>query len=218
MIWQTTRAQSASPTQKSMATKMINIRNGDIEAHNAAIDLLKKETKSYKNDKLSDDHWTRTKTDDPAELAKIAARIGEYEKHLDLTTDQWNAMKLLTIDVKTNASAFTEVVKWVLDFTNPNQSSLISRYATVLEYLARVLQDENIIDVEQIMKALDAAGGFEQALLLQRAHKSGDEVEDTNQKAKHEKTIEKIKSVVTQASPLSSVELEPRFAHDDLVV
>ena len=115
LIWLMTRAQSASPTQKSMATKMINIRNGDIEAHNAAIELLKKETKLYKNDKLSEDHWTKTKTEDPAELAKIAARIGEYEKHLDLTNDQFNAMKLLTIDVKTNASAFTEVVKWVLD-------------------------------------------------------------------------------------------------------
>jgi len=181
-------------------------------------ELLKKETKAYKADKLSEDHWTKIKTEVPAELAKIAARIGEYEKHLHMTNDQWNALKLLTIDVKTNASAFTEVVKWVLDFTNPNQSSLISRYATVLEYLERVLHDENIIDIEQIMAALDAAGGFEQALLMQRAHKSGELVEDTNQKAKHEKTIEKIKSVVTQAAPLSSLDLEPRFAHDDLVV
>ena len=218
LIWLTTRAQSASPTQKAMSTKMINVRNADIEAHNAVIELLKKETKAYKADKLKDDHWTKTKTEDPAELAKIAARIGEYEKHLHMTNDQWNALKLLTIDVKTNASAFTEVVKWVLDFINPNQSSLISRYATVLEYLERVLHDENIIDIEQIMAALDAVGGFEQALLMQRAHKSGELVEDTNQKAKHEKTIEKIKSVVTQAVPLSSVDLEPRFAHDDLVV
>ena len=218
LIWLTTRAKSASSTQKAMSTKMINVRNADIEAHNAVIELLKKETKAYKADKLSEDHWTKIKTEVPAELAKIAARIGEYEKHLHMTNDQWNALKLLTIDVKTNASAFTEVVKWVLDFTNPNQSSLISRYATVLEYLARVLEDENIIDVEQIMKALDDAGGFEQALLLQRAHKSGELVVDTNQKAKHEKTIEKIKSVVTQAVPLSSLDLEPRFAHDDLVV
>ena len=218
LIWLTTRAQSASPTQKAMSTKMINVRNADIEAHNAVIELLKKETKAYKADKLKDDHWTKTKTEDPAELAKIAVRIGEYEKHLHMTNDQWNAMKMVTIDVKHNASQFAEVVKWVLDFTNPNQSSLVSRYAYVLEYLARVLEDENIIDVEQIMKALDDAGGFEQALLLQRAHKSGELVEDTNQKAKHEKTIAKIKSVVTQASPLSSVNLEPRFAHDDLVV
>ena len=99
---------------------MINVRNADIEAHNAVIELLKKETKAYKADKLKDDHWTKTKTEDPAELAKIAARIGEYEKHLDMTNDQWNAMKMVTIDVKNNASQFAEVVKWVLDFTNPN--------------------------------------------------------------------------------------------------
>jgi len=120
LIWLTTRAKSASSTQKAMSTRMINVRNADIEAHNAVIELLKKETKAYKADSLKDDHWTKTKTEDPAELAKIAARIGEYEKHLHMTNDEWNAMKMVTIDVKHNASQFAEVVKWVLDFTNPN--------------------------------------------------------------------------------------------------
>jgi hypothetical protein len=127
-------------------------------------------------------------------------------------------MKLMNIDAKASASEFTEIVKWVLGLTSPDHRSIISRYATVLSWLQTALKDTPIHGVDDIISVLESAGGFEKALLEQRNVKTGEDQDAKLEKTKREKTIERVKSVVTSAPRKTTIDLEPRFAHGDLVV
>ena len=218
IIWLGTRSENAAKDQKAMATKAINAENAKIDVHNTAVDLLRSETKKYHADKLDKDHWTKSEPKTDADKKAIAARIAQYEAHRNFTADQWSAMKLMPIDAKASASEFTEIVKWVLGLTSPDHRSIISRYAMVLSWLQTALKDTPIHSVDDIIAVLENAGGFEKALLEQRNVKTGEDQDAKLEKTKREKTIERVKSVVTSAPRKTTIDLEPRFAHGDLVV
>ncbi len=218
IIWVGTRSEHAPKDQKAMATKAINAENAKIDAHNAVIELLRSETKKYFADKLDKDHWTRLDPKTDAEKKVISARIAEYEAHRNFTADQWSAIKLMPIDAKASASEFTEMVKWVLNLTKPEHSSVISRYAMVMTWLQNALKDTPIHGIGDIITALEHVGGFEKALIEQRKVKTGEDLDAKLEKTKREKTIERVKSVVTNAPRKTTIDFEPRFAHGDLVV
>jgi hypothetical protein len=110
------------------------------------------------------------------------------------------------------------MVKWVLNLTKPEHSSVISRYAMVMTWLQNALKDTPIHGIGDIIAALEHVGGFEQALIEQRKVKTGEDLDAKLEKTKREKTIERVKSVVTNAPRKTTIDFEPRFAHGDLVV
>ena len=109
----------------------------------------------------------------------------------DLPKDQ-RLPRQMKVETKAKANLFTEVVKFVLDFRQPSEASLVSRYAAAVGWIHDKFRSETISDVTEITDAVRTLGGFEAAIAAfrNRNDKDGEGSAETKATASAKKTEE----------------------------
>jgi hypothetical protein len=100
-------------------------------------------------------------------------QIVERNKAIDAHNDTLRKTKSkeprqVRVDMRAGASPFTEVVKYVFDFREAAQATLVSRYAKVLEWIDDHFKNQVISAVTDITDAIEAANGFEAVINVKR--------------------------------------------------
>lgn len=106
----------------------------------------------------------------------------------DLPKDQ-RLPRQMKVETKAGANSFTEVVKFVLDFRQQTEASLVSRYAAVVSWIHDRFASATIGDVTEITDAIRTVGGFEAAVTAYRNRGDADG-EDTKAQALARKKAE----------------------------
>lgn len=134
--------------------------------------------------------WRWTSAADASENAKswlakeIEAVNAELEK-LKKASDSYRLIK-----ARKDASDFTCVVKYTLEFHKESQSSNVARYSTVLQWLDRQFGAQSVYDTDALKQAITAAGGFDAVIEAMRGKSSQKPAQDDGAQAAASKYLQ----------------------------
>jgi hypothetical protein len=210
IVWLETMSPLANADAKDWIKKQIEDRNIAIDVHNAAEKSERKRVRDYLAGKLKEDDGE-------------SARLTNLAK---LTDDEWAARRKVCVEARANANDFTTIVKFVLNFERPADASVISRFATVLEWIHARFDGVEIQDTSEIVTAIKDAGGFEMVLIEQRNKgESGGskgaeerEIEAEERKIIEEAIAAKAKAAVQTAPAIATIDMQISDANQDIVV
>lgn len=151
--------------------------NTVIEEHNQKLSAKFERAKKFMGGTLpAEDPLNDAKETDAEELKRRDEERADL-RHLDaLTQPQRIAMRKVPAKDRDGASAYYALVKYVFDFEYQNQSSMVSRYCSAIEWLADEFGSEAELDMEAMKLAMRAAGGFDRCVEDQRAKRSSNTV------------------------------------------
>jgi hypothetical protein len=216
IIW----TETQSTVGKAWFDDKVKQANEVIDAHNKGLEKGRKEVAAYKADSLDPKHEALYEGNDTEALklkSEAIARINALGKLMDEKRAPKNKVK---IEKPKMGSEFAMVVKLVFGFHDSSQASLVSRYASVCEFIHGKCTSGTPVDVPSIVAVLEAAGGFEVSLRHQvkakKVSKSGgnaDDVKTLTAKAKEEN-----EAAVKVMSPLSTFAIPVKTKADGYAV
>lgn len=172
--------------------------------------------------------WLKTTASDGAEYwfsKEVTARNSAiFQSNKKREESSWPAdpinglaagEKWSKINAREGTSKFNRVVKYALDFVHPKQATNVSRYVLVMEWLHDNFGATLVSDASVLAKAINAAGGFETVVRMQRAQKSK-VVTQVAQKTKADH-VDKY-AVIEQARCLYEVNLDAKHCQKGVVV
>ena len=108
---------------------------------------------------------------------KIEARNDAIEAHNKGINDDKSMDKkdkatkrLSKIKARNGASKFAVIVKFVFDFVEQSDASMISRYSTILDWVDAKISDQGVQSADQISDLIKNAGNMEKIIRAQRGH------------------------------------------------
>lgn len=142
----------------------------------------------------------------PKAKAWADAAIAKRNLAIDQRNEEFRKAKskerLVRVDMKETAARFTKWIKFVFNFQQVSQASLVSRYSTVIEWADWKFKDRQIHSVSEITDAINAAGGFEEVLSLKRGKQPKPAANDNQMLAK--KVLTQIKASATSSPSVST--------------
>lgn len=223
MVWLATLSEDANSQMKKWLTGEVGKANTAIEAFNAEQDKLKERAGKLKDNKLPKDDPAVMPVKTKAEREAQAKIVAELKAIGGLTTAQFKARKKVAIVIDSNEPDFTGIVRFVLDLTLAKEASSVSRYATVVHWVHSHFNDEAPVDADQIVAAIQAAGGFEDALKAQREADegsnggSGDDEAAKDREIRDEALVSDAKQAIKTAPAKASFEMEIEGAPHNIV-
>jgi hypothetical protein len=219
MVWLDTQSVSAPEHMRKWLAEQIEALNKAIDQHNEDEKALKDRVKRLvKGDlKKTDPLKVDPKTD--AERAAQAQDKAELTALSSLTDEQWQARRKVRIERRNDASAFTEIVKYVFGFDRRADASVTARYAKVLEWINAKCGNEEPNDADEIVEAIKAAGGFEDVLHAQRGSASNDpdDEESEDREIQAEAIIQEAKNAVANAEAKAVFDMDVQNAPEGIV-
>jgi hypothetical protein len=169
LVWLDTQSSSAPEHMRTWLVEQIDALNTAIDQHNDnEVELKDRATRIFKGEKLKKNDALNIDPKDEEERKQQDAERAELKKLGGQTAEQWQARRKVRIERRNDASAFTEIVKYVFGFDRRADASVTARYAKVLEWIATRFHVVAPHDAGEIVEAIKAAGGFEDALHEQR--------------------------------------------------
>ena len=209
LVWTDTMSPKAHADGIKWMQDAIRERNQAIDQYNKEDKALQAKAERFMGGKLKDDNWLNSNPETDAERAELAKERALLTALNAMSQPEWAARRKVRVEAREGASKFVELVKFVFEFDKPSDSSLTSRYATVLDWVDAQFAAKSIDDISEITDAIKAAGGFEVVLNKQRGNVSSDA-----QEAKDRETI--AKAISSQAK--AAVETAPARAKFDMPV
>ena len=134
------------------------------------------------------------------------------------TKQEWAGRREVLIKDRKGGSQFIKLVKFVFDLVRPSDSSIISRYATVLDWVHATFNGQPVTDIAMIVEAINDTGGFEVVLKQQRGTPRAS-VQDTNdQDAIAKAIVAKSKTFLAQAEAKAKFPMAIEHAKDGIVM
>ena len=167
LVWRDTTSTRADPCGANWIKAEIEKRNDEI----------------IRNNKAEEDDRERAEKFALGRLKQQDLDEAEQQRLRDLAAlddEVWKLRLKVLIKARDDASAFTEIVKFVFRFDSPADASNTSRYAAALEWI-----DANcaaIEDASGIVRAIADAGGFDKVIHMQRLVRKGPEKPSQPQK------------------------------------
>jgi hypothetical protein len=157
-VWRDTTSTRADPYGASWIKAEIEKRNDEINRHNKAEEDDRERAEKFTLGRLKQQDLDEAEQQRLRDLAALDDEV-------------WKLRLKVLIKARDDASAFTEIVKFVFHFDSPADACNTSRYATVLEWI-----DANcaaIEDASGIVRAITDAGGFDKVIHMQRLVRKG---------------------------------------------
>lgn len=216
-IWFHACSEHATTQNKQWYDQQFTKRRDEINAWNDDLATKKKAEAADNKAKLKTLRESKRGINDPDRLSQANAQVaaqnkGSKERLLALT-----AQRKVKLKTRSGATDFTEITKFVLELHAPKQASQVSRYATVVKWIASEFKHEIRPDIQTIAERIIAKGGFDDVYSLQQTNdgKSGAGKKGTKQGAgepvrddgTRQAVVEHFRSVVTGATGLATVSL-----------
>jgi hypothetical protein len=173
MVWLATQSDDASSAMKGWLQKQVDDINTAIIAHNEAEDVLKLRADKLKDGKLPAEDAAVVPVKTKAEADEQAAVIKQLREIGGLDKKALKARKKVCVELADNELSHNGLVRFVLDLTAVGDTSTVSRYATVVRWLAERFKEEAPADADEVSQAIKSAGGFECVLDAQRDKEDG---------------------------------------------
>ena len=218
LVWTDTMSSKAHVDSINWMNEEIKKRNAAIDQHNKEEKELRDKAKKYVEGRLKEDNWLNSNPETEAERDELAKERARLKSLNAMSPEEWTARRKVRVDAREGASKFIKVVKFVFDFDSPSDSSLTSRYATVLEWVDAKFGNELINDLVEITEAIKAAGGFENALNMQRGNKPEDEQAIKDREAIAKAIAEQAKAAVQSAAAKATFEMKIKNAPEGIVL
>lgn len=169
LTWAATLSSWAKAADREALTDDIANYDKNIDAFNSALDALKKNA-----DKLTAGTLSATELDTQPNLSeshlalykKLVAEVTNGER---IEVKHYRKVKAQT--GRENTSPFVALVKFALELDRPEDSSTVSRYASVVAFLNERCATVRLDGVDELIKQISDVGGFERAVLAQRGIK-----------------------------------------------
>lgn len=218
LLWCDTQAFSATKEGKEWIKKEIEARNEAIKKNNEDVKKEKKYVVDYKDGKLSPDELVNQ----TGKTKEQKDEIAEEKKRLDALVKKddkyWESLKLVPIERREGASEFTEIVKFVFEFDKSTHAAMVSRFCLVLAWIHARFKGKQIEEVNEIVTAIENAGGFEIVMEEQRNTRDAEDTDREDREFIAERNYSDTKAALKGASALATLEIEPRFEQDGLVI
>lgn len=216
MTWKAALAPWAKQTDKDTMAGAIKAYDNEVQAFNMAIETLKKNAaKLSKNEIKPEDLDTKPSLsgDGAAVYQKLVALV-----RADSTFEVKDYRKVTANSNREGTSPFSALVKYVLGLDRPEDSSTVTRYVSVVSFLHSSPGAKTANDASELVKLIDAVGGFECAVQWQRGN-NPPAAKPTGNKAEKAKAIAaQVKKALKDAPSKGGVTMDVFSAKDGLVV
>ena len=147
--------------------------NADVKTHNDKVSAEFARAKQFMSGTLPTGDPLNDPTPlDPAEQQRSDEERARLRALSDLKRPEQAALRKSAANGRYGASPYNTLVKYVFGFDHQNQSSMVARYCSALEWIHDEFKDEAQLDMEAIKLAVRTAGGFDRCVDLQRAKRS----------------------------------------------
>ena len=155
--------------------------NRDIEKHNTKLQNEYELAKSWKDKKLPKDHSLLQPTDDADQIAKNEKEIADFELLLNMSQPERSKLRRVPLMRREDSSKYMEIVRYVLNFDRSYHTGMVSRYCSVIEWIASKFDADPNVDITVIKTAVEEAGGFDRCVDLQRLVEQGLEINESDE-------------------------------------
>jgi hypothetical protein len=226
LVWRDTLGPSAAAEAYDWLKAQVEQRNEAIKAHNEGEVFLRGRVKAFVANKLLEfnrEDLALQESEDGHEMAAIIKERNRLKDLAKLTAKQWSLRQQVPILAREGASQFVLIVKFVLELHHPHESSVVSRYARVVEWIHANFKDKVINSPEEVVDAIQSAGGFDRTIEAQRGVsekpvKVDDTIGASERKDMADFAIGKFKEALKAAKPHATIALAPKYTEDDIVV
>ena len=226
LVWRDTLGPSAAAEAFEWLKAQVEKRNDAIKAHNEGEDFLRGRAKAFVANKLREfnrEDIALQDSEDGHEMAAIIKERNRLKDFANFSAKQWSLRQQVPILAREGASQFVLIVKFVLELHHPHESSVVSRYARVVEWIDANFKGKAINSAEEVVDAIQSAGGFDRTIEAQRGVsekpvKVDDAISGSERKDMADFAIDKFKEVLKAAKPQASIALTPKHAQDDIVI
>ena len=192
--------------------------NRVIEKHNKEQQDQYEKAKDWRDNKLSKDHDLIKPTDDPVQIAKNKNEIDELKTLLDLSPQERTKLRRVPLVRREDSSKYVEIVRYVLNFDRSYHAAMVSRYCSVLEWIAKKFDDDPNADITQIKAAVESAGGFDRCVELQREADDGGEANESDEEIIRKAQATEARGIVLEMKAAASVSMTASKTDGDFVL
>ncbi len=134
--------------------------------------------------------WRWTSAADASENAKswLAKEIKDVNAEIEKLRNADKSYRL--IKARKDASDFTCVVKYTLEFHKESQSSNVARYSTVLQWIHLQFSNQSVYDADALKQAITDAGGFDAVIDVMRGKTAQNPTQDDGVQAAASKYLQ----------------------------
>ena len=173
-IWYHTTSAAADVQNKEWHEGEVAKRAVEIDEHNAEIDALKKQVEDDTKKAVAPLTKKMKEANDITTIADYAQQIAALQdkknsRIKELTADRW-----VKLETRSDANQWTSITKYVLRLNKPTQASQVSRFATVVTWIAANNAATTAPNVAAIAETILAKGGFDNVYEMQHAQDTKD--------------------------------------------
>jgi uncharacterized protein with PIN domain len=168
-IWYHTSSAAADAQNKEWHDQQVAKRAAEIDQHNAVIDADKKQVADDAKKAIALLRAKKKTANDPTTIADCEQQITALQATKDsqiqaLTADRW-----VKLETRSDANKWSGITKYVLRLNKPTQASQVSRFATVVTWIAANCAATTAPNVAAIAATILANGGFDNVYEMQHA-------------------------------------------------
>ena len=228
-VWFHSASSYAAPQNAAWFDGEVAKRQAEIEAHNADLDALKKQDEKELKKKLKPLLDNKTKANDPMSIAGYEREMQALKNESNAHRKDLTAKRMVKLESRSDATKWTFITKFVLRLHDPKQASQVSRFATVVKWIAAKFPLPAAPDIAAIAKTILDDGGFETVYDLQRAidgkTTDGKETDSTDSSVAHadgdsaakEAVTAHLRQAISAADGLGVIKLEREHAQNSFV-
>jgi hypothetical protein len=168
VVWLHTSGELATKSLTIWRDEQIAKFNDRAKAENDKIADDKPRAMALKAGPLPANDPTNQPAKSPEDQKKIDDDKARLAERSQWTETDWKNARYVTIDAESKAADPATIVKLVFDFKHSWQASLVSRYASVLNWIHKRFASVPFVSVKAhvkaIVNAINVEGGFESAL------------------------------------------------------
>lgn len=211
-------AAAANPNLRAWQESEIDGLNSEIEKHNDGLKLRRERAKSYAEGTLKKDDWVYGQGNGDQEKEAIAKEVTQLSQDASLSADDWATLRKVPIDQRDKANSYTRHTKHVFGFDREADAAMVSRYATAHSWIGDRPAGQTLQSHDDIVRAIDAAGGFEAVLRAQRNKNSGGGNSSGTGNSQPAVNIDDVRDAVSTAKAMATVPVPLRHAEGLVLV
>jgi hypothetical protein len=160
---------------KKWFDKEIEAFNAAVGEHNTSVDNEINRAKNWHAGKLTADDHLMIEKPDQTQKAANDLEIAKLRRLLSMTSPDRTKLKRLSAIPRNDSSPYMPVVRYALNFNEYAHAAMVSRYCLVMKWIAGQFSSVADAELDQIKAAIEADGGFDCCVEIQRRVNEGDD-------------------------------------------
>jgi len=217
LLWKTLVSPLASDMGRQAYRDEVGPINDAITQHNDAISAILTKVKNSKIGKFDPAREFATEGKSEEDAYQIKKDEAEFYAYAALDAKEGYYRKKVKINIDNADFEFTSLVRFGLNLLEGIYNDVVSRYATVLKYVAKRLELDLATEASQVVDFLKSEGGFE--AVLRRAQDEKELGPDQSENEVIESDANEFaRQAVREMTSKSVIQEDSKYAHDGYVL